>query len=564
MPRLMRMLNTVRYLRPGQVLGRVWRNYSMPRPELQPAPRLRAKVNGWTTSVSRQGRWNGPTQFSFAGQSLPVATPAAWTDGSQADALWLYNLHYFDDLAASGAGSQLSADQCQQLVQRWIAENPPGQGCGWDAYPTSLRIVNWIKWSLAGNPLSAAAQHSLAVQTRWLARRLEFHLLGNHLLANAKALIFAGLHFDGPEADGWLTRGLQLLTEQLAEQILHDGGHFELSPMYHAIVLEDLLDLSNLAHVYAGQCTQLASADVSGWQPLVNGMLRWLMTMSHPDGQIAFFNDAAFGIAATPGKLCDYARRLDFAAPALPTEGITHLESSGYVRMQCGPAVLIADIGRIGPDYLPGHAHADTLTFELSLFGRRAIVNSGTSTYHSPAERQRQRGTAAHNTVEVDGQDSSEVWAQFRVARRAYPREIDLGASPDGTLSLACSHDGYRRLRGKVLHRRRWRLSADRLVVADSLSGQLQQAVARLHLHPDVEAKAGATADAASREFRLPTASGQPAQMTIEHDQTAYAQVQVLQDQWHPEFGGAIGNLCWQCELQRPANEILVRWHGPS
>ena len=60
----------------------------------------------------------------------------------------------------------------------------------------------------------------------------------------------AGAYFDGPAADFWLRRGLFILRRELAEQVLEDGGHFELSPMYHALILEDLLDLVNLSQVY--------------------------------------------------------------------------------------------------------------------------------------------------------------------------------------------------------------------------------------------------------------------------------------------------------------------------
>ena len=89
-----------------------------------------------------------------------------------------------------------------------------------------------------------------------------------------------------------------------------------------------------------------------------------------------------------------------------------------------GEAVLLIDVAPIGPDYLPGHAHADTLSYELSLYGKRVLVNSGTSRYGSGPKRDWERSTAAHNTVEVDGQSSSETWSGFRVARRAYPFDV--------------------------------------------------------------------------------------------------------------------------------------------
>ena len=71
----------------------------------------------------------------------------------------------------------------------------------------------------------------------------EYHLLGNHLFENFKALCFAGLYFKSKESGKWFNKGLRGLKEQVKEQILQDGGHFELSPMYHCIILEGMLDL---------------------------------------------------------------------------------------------------------------------------------------------------------------------------------------------------------------------------------------------------------------------------------------------------------------------------------
>lgn len=81
----------------------------------------------------------------------------------------------------------------ERLILRWVEENPPAVGNGWEPYPTSLRIVNWIKWAQAGNLLPESARQSLAIQVRWLSKRVEHHLLANHLFVNAKALAIAGM-----------------------------------------------------------------------------------------------------------------------------------------------------------------------------------------------------------------------------------------------------------------------------------------------------------------------------------------------------------------------------------
>ncbi len=116
--------------------------------------------------------------------------------------------------------------------------------------------------------MDQVALESLALQLRWLRRRLEYHLLGNHLLCNGKALVFGRLYFEGPEADEWLRTGLAVVERELREQILDDGAHFERSPMYHLIVLEDLLDMININCAYDRPIPDL-------WVDKVQQMLRW-------------------------------------------------------------------------------------------------------------------------------------------------------------------------------------------------------------------------------------------------------------------------------------------------
>lgn len=416
-----------------------------------------------------------PTRVRFLNEERDVSSPHAWHD-QPGKKLWLYNLHYFEDLNARNA--QMRQSWHENLMRRWIAENPPGVGCGWDPYPLSQRITNWIKWALSGNHLSPEAIHSLAVQTRYLRRRYDYHLLGNHLLVNGRTFVFAGLFFEGREADEWLKKGLQILTDQIPEQILPDGGHFELCPMYHNLIIEDFLDLLNLLRLYDRE-------NLFRWHDELTRMRRWAFDMAHPDGQIALFNDAAFGIALTAAQLEDYARPLGLPALAEPTPDLVSLLPSGFVRAARGPVVLFADVGPIGADYLPGHGHADSLSFELSLNGRRVIVDSGTSLYDIVPERLRQRGTGAHNTVQIDGEDSSEVWSSFRVARRAKISGVKV--EPEGiSVRIEAAHDGYRRLSGCGLHRRVWLLSDKDLLIHDLIEGKKTHTVElAFHFHPD-------------------------------------------------------------------------------
>lgn len=473
---LPRLWRTLRPLRPVQVWGRVWLRLYRPWVDARPQPPLRLADGAWR-GCARALSMPGPTTFRFLNIEHALEQSTDWNHADW-PRLWLYNLHYFDDLVADGAVVRNTWHR--ELIGHWIADNPPAAGTGWEPYPTSLRIVNWIKWTLAGNTMDPEALHSLAIQARWLRKRLEIHLLGNHLWANAKALVFTGAFFDGDEAARWLHRGMALVQRELAEQILPDGGHFERSPMYHTIVLEDLLDLLQLAARFP---QQFDTAVVESWRATATRMLRWLRVMSHPDGGIALFNDAALGIAPDCAALSAYALQLGVSVDDAPLQAIEALSDSGYVRLQSGDAMLIADVGEIGPDYLPGHAHADTLSFELSLAGERVLVNGGTSTYEANAERLRQRGTAAHNTVVVDGKDSSEVWSAFRVGRRAHPINVTWGEDNEG-LWLRAAHDGYAHLPGSPIHHREWRLSEHGLIVTDRIDGNCEHAEARFRLAP--------------------------------------------------------------------------------
>lgn len=484
-----RFWRTVRWLKPAQVIGRLRFKLQRPKPDLRPAPAQRKVCGPWQTPAARYPSLSDGTHMTFLGESKDF-TQVGW-DNPELPLLWRYNQHYFDDLNAAGAVQRQSWHVA--ILAAWLAANPAGQGTAWAPYPLSLRVVNWVKWWLGGQPPEAALLDSLASQTRWLVQRLEWHLLGNHLFINAKALVYAGLFFEGAEAEGWLAKGLHILDRELQEQFLPDGGQFERSPMYHALALEDLLDLINVIE-------HLAAAN-SPARPLLQRLracsalaLFWLRTMTHPDGTLSRFNDTAEGIAPPLPELERLASALATKAEMAPMSGTLHLQSSGYARMARGEATLFLDMAPVGPDYLPGHAHADSLSFELSLNRRLVLVNRGTSEYGLGPRRQVERGTAAHNTVQVGAENSSEVWAGFRVGRRARTTEIRISE-----FMASAAHDGYVHLKGRPIHRRQWTLGDCSLLIEDHLDSPGDQqcplpTVARFHLHPGlslVESGAG-------------------------------------------------------------------------
>lgn len=541
---------TVRDLKLVQIAGRISRHLPKAPPRKGPPLPVRERQGAWQPSVPRQPSLVGPATFFFLSETRELSA-CGW-DSPATSRLWRYNLHYFDDLTAASADERQAWHQA--IIRRWICENPVGEGTGWEPYPVSRRLVNWTKWILAGNTPSEDMLASLALQARWLATRMEWHLLGNHLLANAKALVFAGLLFTGAEADAWRQRGMQVLAREVDEQVLADGGHFELSPMYHAIVLEDLLDLFNVVRAYPNAWPATRQSWVEDLPSVIARMRSWLSTMCHPDGEISFFNDAATGVAPRPAAVHDYAARLGLGREIPPRHGVVHLAASGFIRVGIGECVAILDVGRVGPHHLPGHAHADTLSFEMSLRGRRVLVNSGTSLYVAGPERDRQRATESHNTVSVDDCNSSEVWSAFRVGGKAMPFALKIEHSP-GRIEISCAHDGYRRLRPPATHARKWRFRPDHVAIVDTLdcSGR---ATSHWHWHPDLRL-VSVTPSCPTNDSFSATLSAPGIDVSF---RSAPVSGEAVTGSWHPAFGVSVAAPTFRCRLGGERSESEIRW----
>lgn len=517
--KLIKLFHTVKYLKYNQIYYRIL--YRLKKPSVH---------DNFTGLTSHKLMWKGPclakqsifdnNKFCFLNEAGVVKNKADWNSQLYSK-LWLYNLHYFDDLNSDSSESR--EKRHFNLIQQWINENPPCIGNGWEPYPISLRLVNWVKWFSKKHKVDTLYLSSIAVQAKALLQQLEYHILGNHLFANGKALAFVGSFLKGDFAESCLKKGLEILDSEIEEQFLSDGGHFELSPMYHCILLWDLLELIHLAEI--SKNTQLTNR-LAHWKHVAQKALLWLESMLHTDGEISFFNDAAIGIAHSPEEIFKFANSLNikWGTPLSPL----HTNSdTGYSRVMLGNYCLFVDHAQVGPDYLPGHAHADTLSFELSLGSDRVFVNSGTSLYGVSEERLRQRQTAAHNTIEVAGESSSEVWSGFRVARRA--KALLTRSNVDGyKVNLVASHDGYKRLRPKVIHQRAIEATAGFCQIEDTLSEQVE-AVFHLHIHPSVKAnKVNATT------VELITPSKRAITFTSELD------IKLIPTTYHPNFGVTI------------------------
>lgn len=438
-----RLIRTLGHLRAAQILHQITWRLGRPRPSMRSAPEH--EIPACRTSFILKDACLADGVFTFLNISAPFP---GWTDTSRG-MLWAYNLNYMDWLVQEG----LSAGEGAAWIDGF-AEGFPQNGIGQDPYPTALRLHNWIKFFiLHPEQRTRPREDSLYSQYKFLQKRIERHLDGNHLLEDAFALYASAAWFGEKEET---ERFGKMLEGLLGEQILPDGAHFEQSPMYHCILLERLLDCCNLR-------------PTEELERQAGRMLGHLESIVREDGGIPLLNDSALGIAPAPALLRAYARRLGLEAGPLP------LRECGYRRLSAGPLEATIDVGGITASWQPGHSHADCFNYELNIAGRPAVCDSGISTYEKNARRQWERSTEAHNTVTVNGMDSSEVWSGFRVGARASVKLLEDNA--EGAFAV---HDGF----GKCLHFRLFRISASGFYVKDSLSVEAD-AVSRIHLAPE-------------------------------------------------------------------------------
>jgi len=535
---LAKYFHTIRHLRGQQVLGQfrnrfrptVKKSYNdvPPKLEVNGLPETVMVISTRAAAADAAGLRAG--LFNFMHVTHDLGWPPDWM-AVDSD-LWGFHLHYFGYIHA------LKPTEQEELCLNWIERNQIGIEPAWHPFPTSLRLINWCKARLTHPEILS----SIYRQASFLHDHLETHLMGNHLLENARALITAGTYLHGQgAAESWVRTGRYLYEEQTTEQILADGGHVERSPMYHALMLKGYLDVINLLEESGYPVRMLKGA--------AERMRGWLGAMVDPDGNIALFNDAAYNGTPSIAKLMRYADRVlgpgtsHLSDQPHPPESndlqFRHLESSGYVSISDRDLFFVFDGGPVGPDYLPAHAHADIFSFVLHADGQPWIVDTGTSTYDSGPIRRYERSTRAHNAVTVDDVDQVECWGAFRVARRFTPK-CQVERINGQTVQIDGTYDGYATLIGDdIVHSRRVTVRHDcrEVEVVDRVTGRGHHRVSsRIHLHPDVDVRRDGT------EIRLVTEK--PSRTSSIVMSIVDSPVRVEKGMYAPEFGSRRETKC--------------------
>lgn len=391
-------------------------------------------------------------------------TRIQWDD-SNIGRLWNYHLQYADFLKQNNLSVGFRAELVLDLY-RWLESGKLRP----EPYPASLRIMNVIRF-LSENHGKIEAESDLVEylysELHFLTNRLEFHLLGNHLMENAFALLMGGVSFDQRE---WIQTAETIFADQIPEQMLEDGGHFERSPMYHLIMLFRFLE--GIHYLPSGSKLSTRFFSIS------KKMLGWMGKMSFKNGDLAHFNDSTDGQSYSKDEIRKMAEKCNLTE--IPN---IDLSETGFRKYSNQNFELLIDAEGIEPSYQPAHAHADSLSFILHVKGKPVISDPGISTYESGERRNWERSTVAHNTVTFNRQNTADVWSRFRVGSRP---NVSIRRQTSSGLEIILQ---YKFRSSEIFqHQRNFEITNEFIEIRDEVNLN-RPAEGRLYFHPDVKIK---------------------------------------------------------------------------
>ena len=324
--------------------------------------------------------------------------------------LWNFNLHYFEYGIALASKFKNTNDiryyqKLEEMYSDWHEScfDEIG-GDAWHPYTISLRLKNLlIIYGILDKKKEDwlnLIRLDVSKQYQFLMHNQEKNLLGNHYFENLTTLYICSKFFlDRQRA----VRFNNDLIDQIKEQILPDGMHFERSFMYHNLVMEDLVRIYKVADELLKQLLK----------PHIQAMAGCAYSFEE-EFRLPLFNDSGANVAKRKSQLLA-AAEATVDIMVLPRKS---LNNGGYYRIENGKACLIVDAGTYAPKYISGHGHCDMMSFEMFYDGELVIVNSGTYQYQTKY-REKLRSTSSHSTLQIKGIEQSEIWGEHRTGRMA-------------------------------------------------------------------------------------------------------------------------------------------------
>lgn len=407
--------------------------------------------------------------------------------------IWEVNRHqHLSSLAYAQNGSR-HTNTLLRAVQSWLRDNPYLSGVNWtSSLELALRVISWaLLYPALTNDVGSDGDFrdrwlaSIYLHLSRIASRLSlFSSANNHLIGELVGLYVGASCFPfWGECAAWRNFAHQSLEREVLLQVSSDGVNREQAMSYHLFTLELLL----LAFVVGRNCGRSFSDTYAG---RLRAMLNFLNAVATPTGDLPWYGDSddarGFVFAQDEnalevttqlgGLLFDEPAWLRFrtkptaaaqalvpsllgalSTPAVSSEPQRELFKDGgfaCVRSDNGKIRLLMDFGPLGYTGIAAHGHADALSIWLAIGDEYFLIDAGTYAYHShPEWRNYFRGTAAHNTVRVDGLNQSQIAGRFLWTTKARARLMQFQESP-GHVIIAAEHEGYTRLDDPVVHRR--------------------------------------------------------------------------------------------------------------
>lgn len=401
--------------------------------------------------------------FLFLNKHVKFGNSINW-NFSKNGLLWTYNLCYFDFINQKDLNNKKKNDLINSFYSDYNINHPMS-----DPYPTSLRIINLIKLIGSENIFFENKKLLKCVHNdaQILISRLEYHLLGNHLLENAIALFFVSFLVDDNKV---INASYKIFKSELKEQILSDGAHFELSTMYHHILLKKLIELKMICHY--NKCNENKKfLDII--DPVILKMISWANNININKNYPPLINDSAFNNFLNFNQINKLIKKLN-----LPIKK-NSLTKSGFRVLNSDKLQILADVSNILSSYQPGHSHSDSLNFLLYFNKNPIIIDPGISTYENNNTRIKERSILYHNTVSINKENSSDIWGSFRVSKMALTKII-----VDKKKELIATHNGYKN-KYKAIHYRRWLSINKGFIIEDKIISNNRNYISELYLHFD-------------------------------------------------------------------------------
>lgn len=379
-------------------------------------------------------------KFIFLNHKIDFGEQINWSlsENESKSRLWSFHLHYFDYLVDIAKLYIIKSDKkyyqyIKKTLLHWNSHNSLKDKnfdyAAWSRYVVSCRLISLIRVyallknsNLSDKPFFIFLRKLIIKHVLYLKDNLELDILGNHIIKNYKALVFASILFDDKE--------LHFLTEKIYKKYISNqftsksGMHKEFSPMYSSIVLEDLLDIYNL-----NRDKKL--------EHVISKLLHCIDCLNEND-KLFYFNDCVDSFAKPFSYLKTFANKLGISYEKI--KKINDLDGL-IVFSSCEKNNIKFGINCANIPIQDGHYHCSNLSLELFYKNLKFLTNSGVLGYSNNLNRNSFRSTSYHNTLQFGTFEQSQIWALFRVGKRAKSSYV---ISNDDTRNLL--------LRSNVVH----------------------------------------------------------------------------------------------------------------